>query len=138
MNLQDIKTITFTSPIEVMVPRKTKPAKRVALNLNVYRNLHYQVNNHAKVIYRELMADQLRDVMPAKEIITLEFIHFKGSRRIMDRSNVLSVVEKFFCDALVHYRVIPDDNDQHIRSTIYSTGGIDRQNPHVKVVMVCR
>lgn len=122
----------ITSPLSVSLPRKTKADRKIYLNLNVYRNLHYIVNNQAKEIYNELMKPYLSG-LKFKGPISLTFQLFKKTRRKTDRSNILSIVEKFFCDALVHYGCIPDDNDDHITSTNYLTGGIDSENPRVEI-----
>lgn len=120
------------SPLYVDLPRKTKKDKRVYLNLNVYRNLHYISNNQAKAIYCEQMKEQLIGVKFEKPI-SIIFVLFKKDKRKIDRANVLSIVEKFFCDTLVHYGCIEDDNDDYIFSTEYFTGGIDRENPRVEI-----
>lgn len=126
----------FISPLFVMIPRKTKKDKKVSLNLNVYRNLNYIVNNQAKSMYCEIMADQMKGVR--FDIIDIEFVLFKSSKRKIDRANFLSIVEKFFCDALVHQGCIKDDNDDFINSTKYLTGGIDKDNPRVEIYVLDR
>jgi len=120
------------SPLLVSLPRKTKPAKKIYLNLNVYRNLHFILNNQAKEIYCGLMENQLSGKNFDKPI-DITFTLFKGRNARVDRSNILSVVEKFFCDALVHHQCIPDDNDEYIRATHYKSGGLDRKNPRVEI-----
>lgn len=51
----------------------------------------------------------------------------------MDVSNVCSVVDKFFCDALVEEGRIPDDNYDHIPEIKYIFGEVDKTNPRVDV-----
>jgi hypothetical protein len=65
--------------------------------------------------------------------IDITFKLFKGRNARVDRSNILSIVEKFFCDALVHHGCIPDDNDEYISATHYKSGGLDRANPRVEI-----
>lgn len=115
-----------------MLPRKTKADRKINLNLNVYRNLFYITNNQAKEIYNDLMKIKLIH-LKLKCPIRLTFRLYKQSRRKIDRSNILSIVEKFFCDALVHYECIPDDNDEYIHSSHYLTGGVDPENPRVEI-----
>jgi hypothetical protein len=67
-----------------------------------------------------------------KPPILLKFTLYRGNRRLGDRSNVLSVQEKFLCDALTHYGCITDDNDDYIAGTSYRTGAIDKANPRVE------
>lgn len=120
------------SPLFVSLPRKTKPAKKIYLNLNVYRNLHFILNNQAKDIYCKLMERQLLGLR-CDEPVEITFTLFKGRNTRVDRSNILSIVEKFFCDALVHHNCIPDDNDEYIKTTHYKSGGLDRKNPRVEI-----
>ena len=120
------------SPLFVDLPRKTKKDKRVYLNLNYFRNLHFVVNNQAKVIYCEQMKNQLEG-LKLKTPIVLTFILYRKDKRKGDRANPLSICEKFFCDALVHWKCIKDDNDDFIKSTHYYSGGIDRENPRVEI-----
>jgi hypothetical protein len=120
------------SPIAVYLPRKTKKDRRIALNLNIWRNLHYIVSNQAKQAYRDLMKEHL-DGLVFSEPIALTFVLFKQNKRQIDRSNVLCIVEKCFCDALTYYKCIPDDNDEFIISTSYFTGKLDKDNPRAEV-----
>lgn len=124
----------LTSPLFVMLPRKTKADKRVALNLNVYRNLHYLVNNQAKQIYNELMSPQLSGLVFDKPI-KITFVLYKRDKRRIDRANILSIVEKFFCDAMVKNGCLIDDNDDYILETVYRTGGIDKNDPRVDITI---
>jgi hypothetical protein len=120
------------SPLFVMLPRVRTKDKKVLLNLNVYRNLHYISNNQAKEVYKNIMFPQLKG-KKFDTPIDLQFELFKARNAKIDRSNVLSVVEKFFCDALVACGCIPDDNDEYIRSSYYRTAGVDKENPRVEI-----
>lgn len=119
-------------PLYVTLPRKTKADRKMIINLNNYRNWHYIINNQIKEIYTEQLKDQLSNLKITGQI-KLRFILYKASNRISDRSNVLSIQEKFFCDAMTHYGCILDDNDEIIVSTTYLSGGIDKENPRVEV-----
>ena len=125
----------ITSPLHVDLPRKTKKDKRLILNLNNYRNLHFILNNQAKIAYKEAMKDQLEGVK-LKTPVKLNFTLWKKDRRIGDRANVLSIIEKFLCDALVEYGCLPDDCDEFISGQAYRTGGIDRENPRVTIEII--
>ena len=123
--------IKIDVPLFVRLTKKTPKGKKI-INLNNYRNWHFIVNSKAKIAYSE----QLKEVLSPlkfKKRISLHFVLFKGSKRKSDRANVLSIHEKFFCDALTHYGCIPDDDDEVIESTHYSGGGLDRENPRVEV-----
>lgn len=130
-----MKELKFISPLAVVLPRKTKKDKTIYLNLNVYRNLHYIINNQTKELYDEIMGDQLVG-LKLKDPLSLLFVFYKKQNRRTDRSNTLSIVEKFFCDALVKHGCIDDDNDEVITSTHYFSGGIDKDNPRVEVFIL--
>lgn len=121
----------------IKVPLFVRPAKKIDgkkyyLNLNNYRNWHFQVSNKLKKKFSENLKDELSGIKFDKPI-EITFTLWKGSKRKIDRSNILSIVEKFFCDALVNHKCIPDDNDDYLKSTHYYTGGIDRENPRVEI-----
>lgn len=125
--------VKIISPIYVSLPRKTKKDVKKALNLNVYRNLHFIVNNQMKQIYKETMAEQLKTLRFGQ--IELTFVLYKASNRKIDRSNILCIVEKFFCDCLTELGCIPDDNDNYIVSTRYLTGGVSPKNPRCEIII---
>ncbi len=117
----------FISPLSVQLKRK-----KYILNLNQYRNWHYKTSNNIKCEYLRIISNQLK----GKKIegkISISFILYKGSNRKSDRSNVLSIHEKFFCDSLVENKCIVDDNDNYIESTHYFSGGVDKLNPRVEI-----
>lgn len=118
------------------VPRKRGSAKRVSLNLNDYMHIHPQTINQARKIYFDRMFTQMKGVKFGK--VDIDLVLFKGSRRKIDRANFLSIVEKFFCDALVIHGCIEDDNDDFILSTRYSTGGVDKEDPRVEITVTER
>ncbi len=111
--------------------------KNIYFNLNSYRNWHYMASNNYKKWYKEHAEVKLaeQNIIPFSQPISLEFVLWKGSKRKVDRANPLSVHEKFFCDALVELAYMPDDNDNFIESSFYRTGGIDRENPRVDIII---
>lgn len=122
------------SPLFIILPRKTKKDRKMYLNLNNYRNWYYIISNEVKKTYCEAMRLKLKD-LKFKKPITINFILFKANNRKTDRSNILSIVEKFFCDAMVYYGCIEDDSDEFIESSTYSTGGLDKENPRVEIII---
>lgn len=111
-----------------------KKIRRYYFNLNQYRNWHFLVSNKLKTQYKSLMLPQIESLRYDK--IKLELTYFKPSKRKTDRSNVLSIHEKFFCDALVESGCLEDDNDDFLESTHYYSGGIDRINPRVEIKII--
>jgi len=125
----------FTSPLAVYLPRVTKKDRKMILNKNNERNWHFIVNNQVKVAYKEAMESQLK---PARVIETRVFIaltYYKPTKRRSDRSNVLCIHEKFFCDALVEAGWLADDNDDIIIWTTYQGSELDRKNPRVEITV---
>lgn len=121
-----------TSPIYIILPRVKTEGKKIALNLNVYRNLHYHENNQVKESYKNIMSIQL-DSIKFDNPIAIDFVLYKPSKARIDRANILCIVEKLFCDALTHCGCIPDDNDDFIESTHYFTEGVDSKNPRCEI-----
>lgn len=115
-------------PLYVQVTNKT----RFYLNLNQYRNAHYHTLNKAKVMFKESILDQVKD-LPRMERIKLSYTLYPRTKQLCDVSNVCSVVDKFLSDALTECGRIPDDNYNHIAEVSYKFGSIDPINPRVEV-----
>ena len=125
--------IKIDVPLYITLPRKTKKDKKYMLNLNVYRNLHYIVSNQLKHRFCEALECVLRG-LKLKDELDITYTLYKGSKRKIDRANILCIVEKFFCDALTFYEVIPDDNDDYIKATHYYSD-YDKDNPRVEIII---
>ena len=121
-------------PLFVVLPRKTMQDKKVIINLNNYRNWNFIVNNIIKKKYKEQLENVLAP-LKLKTPIKLTFKLYRASNRITDRANVLSIHEKFFCDALTEWNCIEDDSDEYIQETKYITGGLDKENPRVEIII---
>jgi Holliday junction resolvase RusA-like endonuclease len=124
--------VIISMPLFVWVPMVRVPDKKYIINLNNYRNWHRFTENKIKNQYA-LQADEFLRGLEFEGKVKLEFTFWKGSKRKIDRANVLSIHEKYFCDAMVHSECIADDNDNFIESTFYQTGGLDRENPRVDI-----
>lgn len=129
---QSQEEVIITMPLYIEMGVKKK--RKFYFNLNQYRNWHYIVSNNVKTAYKDLVTPQLNDL--SFKFIDLQFTLFKGSKRKIDRSNVLCIHEKFFCDALVEAGCLEDDNDEFLNSTLYKTGGIDKDNPRVEIKII--
>jgi len=84
--------------------------------------------------YCEQMKEQLTN-LKLKTPVQLKFTLHRRDKREGDRANVLAVVEKFFCDSLVHFGCLPDDSDTYIASSHYYTGEISKENPRVDIII---
>lgn len=123
----------FVAPLYLVLAKKPG-GKKYHINLNQYRNWHFHVSNSLKTQYSEVMSHQLYG-LKFRGPITLEFILYRPDKRRVDRSNILCIHEKFFCDALTTNGCIVDDNDNYIIQTTYSTGDIDKHNPRVEIIV---
>jgi len=121
--------IKIISPLSVPAGKK-----KFYLNLNVYRNSHYQILDQAKKNYKFLIAKQLIYLTPFKKV-NLELNLYPKTKRLTDLDNVLSIHLKFFCDALVYYKKIPDDNYLYIPEINYRFGAVNKMNPRVEIII---
>lgn len=122
---------TFYAPLYIILAKSLK-GKKYYLNLNNYRNWYSTVNNNLKKKYKEIVSLQLKNVK-LKTPIEIKFTYIKCQNRKVDRANVLSVHEKFFCDALVEMGCLPDDNDKFITKTTYVSAGVDKEFGRVEI-----
>lgn len=122
-------------PLYVYVARKTMNDKKFIINMNNYRNQHRFTENSVKRAYKDTVEPLLKHVDKLKNI-SLVFTLYKGSKRLSDRANVLSIHEKYICDALVELGYLSDDNDDFIDSQHYFSGGIDKINPRVEMAII--
>lgn len=120
----------LTSPLQVFVGKK-----KVILNLNQYRNLHYKVLNKAKIVYKFYMEHQIKKLPQLTPPLRITYTVFKGDRRNCDVGNICSVHQKFFEDALVECGKLTDDNHIVIPEVVYRWGGIDKLNPCVQIMI---
>lgn len=123
-------------PLYVMLPRKTKPDKKFILNLNNYRNTHQMVLNQAKHIYADIIKELVGDNIEHYDKCQLIFTYYHGNKGRIDKSNPLSIIEKFACDALTDLGFWEDDNSEIIPETIFRWGGIDKENPRCELEII--
>lgn len=81
------------------------------------------------------MRSQLQNItpIPIDRGIFITYILYSGSKRRRDLRNITTVIDKFLCDALVAYGIIPDDNCNICNGFMDLYGGIDKDNPRVEV-----
>lgn len=114
-------------PITIKIGRKN-----FALNLNIYRNTHYLTLNRMKVEFGSEVSE-LISTLPVFKWVNLTYTLYPKTRRLCDVSNICSIVDKFFCDALVNQGKLEDDNYQIVRQVTYKFGQVDKENPRVTV-----
>lgn len=115
-----------------LVVGKRNP-KKVPLNLNHYRNAHFHLLNSMKIAFKALVQKQIFDFIETQgkpsEPVKIYYQLFLPSKRKADISNILSIVDKYFQDALVECGFLEDDNYTIIPQIAYEFIAIDKENP---------
>jgi len=89
--------------------------KRFALNLNTYRNAHYHVLSDAKINFKNELLTTNPELLKLKfNKVKITYTIIPNDKRLFDTKNIESIVDKFFCDALVESGIIPDDNYNYV------------------------
>src|SRR5690606_18008135 len=117
-------------PLRIPISKK----KKFSINLNYYRNAHYQELNKAKNKFTELVLDKIKH-LPKMEGCSLEYVLYPANRQRCDVSNICSIIDKFFTDALVTCNRLEDDNYKLVPKVKYSFGAIDPKNPRCDVII---
>jgi hypothetical protein len=97
---------------EFIIPARLQVGKKVfALNLNGYRNAHFQTLNNAKKNFKVLLYNTYPEILLIRaQSVIVQYKITPHNKRLFDTQNIISVVDKFFLDALVEAGTIPDDN----------------------------
>ena len=119
--------VSIDLPITIKMGRKS-----YALNLNFYRNAHYQTLTRMKVEFGSEVSE-LISTLPVFKWVNLTYTLYPKTKRLCDVSNVCSIVDKFFCDSLVNQGKLEDDNYQIVKQITYKFGEVDKDNPRVVV-----
>jgi hypothetical protein len=123
--------VKITAPLKVPKTKK----KDFILNLNNYRNTHFQTLNKTKINYKALLKQQIGQLSNFNKVI-VEYKIFPQSRRRTDIGNVASVHQKFFEDAFVEFGKIVDDSYDHVLMSLQSFGEVDKHNPRVEIRII--
>ena len=109
---------------------KGKP-KKLPLNLNHYRNAHFHVLNSMKVQFKQAISSQLT-FPKLVEPVKISYVLYPPTHRELDISNILCIVDKYFCDALVEAGLLEDDNFNHLPQVEFRFGAVDKENPRAE------
>ena len=101
--------------------------------MNSYRNWHYQVSNEIKRRFKSDISMKLNFKFDGK--IKIEYFYFAPDKRKRDLMNVISVVDKFFQDAMVETGCIESDDLSVVVEVNSCYMGIDRQDPRLDVII---
>lgn len=123
-------SILIHSPLSISITK----GKQFILNLNNYRNAHFQTLNKSKINYKQKLKEQIENEIyyPLSRIGIIYIVH-KGDNRRFDIGNICSVHQKYFEDALTELGKIPDDKSENIPITVFLSGDRDKGNPRVDI-----
>jgi hypothetical protein len=113
---------------------KNKKGDKAFINLNNYRNWHYQASNTYKKKYKDLMQDQINE-LPTLNSIALEIHIYARDKRLFDIGNIGSIQEKFFLDAVVESNKLVDDDYTYVPETHTYFKEIDKDNPRIEFII---
>lgn len=124
---------TFVLPLRV----KASKRKWFVLNLNQYRNTHYQTLNNVKRRFHDIFKGRYgyNDSKPISHVHLKYTIYFKDRRKV-DVGNVGSIVDKFASDCLVHFGYLEDDNREIVKKVTYEDGGVDKYDPRAELEII--
>ena len=126
--------VLIISPLYIDLPRVKTKDKRVYLNMNTYRNLHYVTNNNAKKAYLEAIREQIKGLV-IQTPVNITYRVLKPSKRRLDKMNVIAVVSKYLLDALTEVGFWKDDNDDFVKKETIMPTVYDKGNGRVEVII---
>ena len=121
--------VTLSLPLYIT----NRSNKRKWLTLNNYRNWHYQVSNDIKRRFKSELFDKLNFTLKGK--VKIECFYFAPDKRTRDLMNVISVIDKFFQDAMVDRGCIESDDLSTVVEVNSCYMGIDKDNPRLDVMI---
>jgi hypothetical protein len=119
---------------------KTDASKWFILNLNNYRGAHHMLlskskDNYCSVVETALDIAKWPEVSQSGPLVAFWTL-FPPTRTRLDLENPLPIISKFTMDALVTFKVIPDDDYKTIRKVIYDIGTVDKENPRAVLELI--
>jgi Holliday junction resolvase RusA-like endonuclease len=125
--------LEMSLPLFIMLPKKTKADEKYILNMNVYRNAHYQKTNQAKVIWKDVVRGALPGSVKIDGKVKLSYTIYPASNRRLDIANPLSIIDKYTCDALTELEVWDDDDRTRVGCIEFLCGEVDKKNPRCEM-----
>lgn len=117
----------------------TKPTKKFWLTMNNYRNWHYQICNNTKVLFKKKIDPQIKalpDLTALWGPVAFHYVLFEPDKRSRDLMNYVSVIDKYFQDALVEAGKLEDDNLSFVPTIKCKVGQLDKVNPRMEVTIL--
>ena len=126
MKHKEVTSLYIQAPMYVTLKRKTVKDRKMPINMNNYGNTNSFLNNEAKRAYLEAVREQIEGLV-IQTPVKVSYRVVKGSKRRLDKMNVVSVVSKYLFDALTELGVWGDDSDEFIKQelimpTMYEKG----------------
>ena len=119
----------------LFITRNTrKGKKKFYLNMNNFRNWHFQVSNKLKQEFKEIISPQLEGIKYDR-IDHMTYTLFYPNKIRRDKMNVVAVIDKFAMDAMVECGVIEDDNDKFVGPVTIFEPTIDKLDPRVEITI---
>ena len=114
--------------------------KKYYINLNNYRNWHYQVSNNIKKQFQNIVKEQiwlieknkLKQLKNKNDISIIYQVYYWDLKK-RDKGNIYSIFQKFFLDSLVVNNIIDDDNDNIIWDEIFKKPIYDKGNGRIEI-----
>jgi Holliday junction resolvase RusA-like endonuclease len=122
----------ITLPILIHTTKSKTPKSKFYLNLNTYRNAHFQKLNHAKVFFKEMVQEMTIEEL-SEPPYSITYTYYAPTKRKCDISNVCSIIDKFVCDAFTEIGLWEDDNIDFVKKVSYVWGGVDKENPRCEM-----
>ena len=124
---------------EFIIPARLQVGKKVfALNLNGYRNAHFQTLNNAKKNFKVLLYNTYPEILLIRaQSVIVQYKITPHNNRLFDTQNIVSIVDKFFLDALVEAGTIPDDNYKVVTYHAPIVAPVDSSLSDIMVIVYC-
>ena len=116
-----ISEVKYKLPISIELGKRK--VKKHYINLNLYRNMPFHLNNTLKKKMKMIVAGACPEF--SFKCFELYYKVWLPDNRKRDIANVLSIMDKYQTDALVELGYIPDDNYEYLKKVVYEYGGID-------------
>jgi hypothetical protein len=128
----------FILPLEVFTTKSQTPKSKFILNLNNYRNAHFLKLNAAKIAFKKEVEDQILAAQKQEKSAKFRLIYtlFPKSNRRIDTNNPLTIIDKFFCDALTEFGFWEDDDSKHLIETIFRPSEVSPENPRAECEVI--
>lgn len=104
------------------------------LNQNNYRNTHFQSLNNYKRKYKEDISNQVSN-LPVFSKVSVTLTVYARDKRLFDLDNTAAVHLKFFLDALVEAKKLPEDDYTYVPEIHTYFGSICKEDPRVDILV---